>query len=334
MKGSVELASFESSVLKNNPLGDPFIRQFPVYLPPSYDGKKSFPVIYLLAGFASTGISFLNFRFGRPTLPEQIDRLIVSEGMNEAIVVMPDCMTKFGGSQYLNSPAFGNYEDYLINELIPWIDRSFKTRPEARAVAGKSSGGFGALHLCMNHPGVFQALACHSGDMNFELCYAPDFPHVCRVLENYDYRIRNFYKAYDEALKKPKHAFGVINIVGMAAAYSPDATKSFPENIRLPFDLKTCERKQHIWQEWLSKDPLHQIEDSKKQSALKSMRGIFIDCGTEDEFNLQFGARVFCRKLSKYGITFTYEEFPDNHMDTSYRYDVSLPKLVASSMLS
>ncbi len=328
MDGNIELQTFESQVLKKNPLGDPYLRTFPVYLPPSYQTNRSFPVIYLLAGFASTGLSYLNYKFGRPTLPQQIDHLIETGQMPETIVVMPDCMTRFGGSQYLNSDAFGHYEDYLISELMPWIDNSYNTMPDKRIVAGKSSGGFGALNLAMNHPGVFNALACHSGDMNFELCYAPDFPQVSRVLESYNYSVSEFYTAYDKALKKPNHAFGVINIVGMSAAYSPDSSKSFPENTALPFELRTCRRKDDIWQKWLSKDPLVQVETPQKQDALRQLDAIFIDCGNQDEFNLQFGARQFSDKLKSYGIKHTYEEFPDNHMDTSYRYDVSLPWLL------
>lgn len=334
MKGRVERQTITSKILKSNPLGDPAEREFPVYLPPSYDGKKQFPVIYLLAGFASTGVSFLNYKFGRLTLPEQIDELIVSGKMPEAIVVMPDCMTRFGGSQYLNSSAFGNYEDYLIEELLPWVEQTYCTLSNKRIVAGKSSGGFGALHLAMNHPGIFSAAASHSGDMNFQLCYAPDFPHVSRVLEPFNYDLKAFFNNYQQAKKKPGNAFGVINIVGMAAAYSPDPSKAYPENVELPFDLYTLERKNAIWEKWLAKDPLVQIETPGKQKALKALDCLFIDCGAQDEFNLQFGARQFCNKLKAFGIEHTYEEFPDNHMDTSYRYDVSLPKLLLNTLNS
>jgi enterochelin esterase family protein len=104
MFGRVQVETVGSIVLKDNPLGDPRVRQVPVYLPPSY-GKtgRSFPVIYCLASFGSTGRSFLNFHPWRESLPERFDRLINEGRAAECVLIMPDCFTSFGGSQYLDS---------------------------------------------------------------------------------------------------------------------------------------------------------------------------------------------------------------------------------------
>jgi hypothetical protein len=63
---------------------------------------------------------------------------------------------------------------------------------------------------------------------------------------------------------------------------------------------------------------------------LKKLKLIFIDCGTTDEFNLHWGARMLHSKLIKSNIKHIYEEFDDGHMSISYRYDVSLPKIYSS----
>ncbi|NHQ60517.1 esterase family protein [Chlorobium sp. BLA1] len=318
--------------LRGNPLGDPAERRIPVYLPPSYDDKKRFPVIYLLAGFASTGQSFMNYSFGRQTVPEMANSLITGGNMAECIIVMPDCMTRYGGSQYVNSAATGRYETYLVDDVISTIDSTLCTLAERkhRAVAGKSSGGFGALRLAMRHPERFAAAACHSGDMGFELCYKPNFPAAARVLEQYRGSIPDFLLAYESALKKPQREFTLLDIIGMAAAYSPDASKEAPENIRLPFNPHTCEPIEDVWQEWLAFDPVEMIEREEYREALRSLNTLFLDCGTLDEYNLQFGHRIFSAKATTYAINHHYEEFMDSHSNTSYRYAVSLPLLAAA----
>ncbi len=315
--------------LAGNPLDDPSERRIPVYLPPSYDGKKRFPVIYLLAGFASTGASFMNFSFGRQSVPEMAAALIAEGKMQETIMVMPDCMTRYGGSQYVDSAATGNYETYLVDELVPCIDRTLCTLAarEHRALAGKSSGGFGALRLAMKHPDQFAAIACHSGDMCFELCYKPNFPAAAKILEHYQGSIANFLGAYENALKKPQKEFALLDLIAMAAAYSPDSRKVAPENMRLPFNPYTCEPISEIWNEWLSFDPVEMIEHEEYRDALRSLDLLFLDCGTLDEYNLQFGNRIFSAKAKRYAIAHRYEEFMDSHSNTSYRFNVSLPAL-------
>ena len=320
------------TTLRGNPLGDPAERRVPVFLPPSYDGRRAFPVIYLLAGFASTGRSFLNYSFGRPSVPEMAEAMMAEGSMAETIIVMPDCMTGYGGSQYVDSAATGRYESYLLDELIPFIDGTLCTlgdRPH-RAVAGKSSGGFGALRLAMRRPELFSAVACHSGDMGFELCYKPNFPAAAKVLAGYDGDIRAFLAAYQSALKKPQREFPLLDIVAMSAAYSPDPEGDAPGNVRLPFNPRTCQTLEAVWQEWLGFDPVMMIEEERYQEALRSLELLFLDCGTLDEYNLQFSNRIFSAKAERFGIAHRYEEFMDTHSDTAYRYRVSLPALSAA----
>ncbi|NTU52852.1 MAG: esterase family protein [Chlorobiaceae bacterium] len=325
----VVFEAIDSPVLENNPLGDPSRRHIPVYLPPSYDDTKRFPVIYLLAGFASTGMSFLNYGFGRQTVPEMLDALIVQGAMPETIVVMPDCMNRYGGSQYVDSTATGAYETYLTGELIPCIDRRFRTLPSSRhrAVAGKSSGGFGALRLGMRHPELFSAVACHSGDMDFDLCYRPNFPAAARILEKHDGDIATFFNRWETLDKKPRGEFALLDCMAMAAAYSPDPSRPAPGNMRLPFEPRTCQLIPDVWEQWKGFDPLTMLEEPRYQEALGSLGLLLLDCGALDEYHLQFGHRRFSDMACRAGIQHRYEEFPDTHTDTSYRYRISLPLL-------
>ncbi len=319
----------KGDTLRHNPLGDPHERHVPVFLPPSYGGSRRFPVIYLLAGFASTGQSFLNYRFGRKTLPEQLAELMERGKMREVIVVMPDCMTRYGGSQYVDSAATGNYETYLCRELIPAIDQSLCTLPQQRhrAVAGKSSGGFGALRLAMRHPDLFSAMACHSGDMHFELSYRSSFPAAARSLAKYTGGTKEFLEKWEQAHKPVSSDFPLLDIMAMAACYSPDPSKAPPENMRFPFDPRTLDIIPEVWEEWLAFDPLVMLRNNDYAAALGNLRLLYLDCGSLDEYNLQFGHRKFSAQLEERGIAHTYEEFPDTHADTSYRYATSLPKL-------
>src|SRR4051812_9723383 len=143
---TVELPELPSAVLADNPLGDPATRAVPIILPPGYaTSTRRYPVIVVLAGFTGKGLSLLNEDPWQPNLAERLDRLYAG-GMPHVIIVLPDCFTRYGGSQYLNSGATGRYEDYLLAEVIPFVDAHYRTipTPERRAVAGKSSGGYGA----------------------------------------------------------------------------------------------------------------------------------------------------------------------------------------------
>ena len=324
-RGRVEMVLFESDVLRGNPAGDPHERRIPVYLPPSYDREpaRRFPLLFVLTGFSGRGRMLLNDNPWSPSLDDRCDALIAA-GMPEMIVVMPDCYTRFGGSQYLDSAATGRYETHLIEELVPWADRAYRTLAarEHRGVAGKSSGGFGALLLGMRHPDVFGALACHSGDMLFEYCYQVDFPQACSVLQAAG-GVRRFLDAFATKPQKGKDDFLTLNIVGMAACYSPDPAAEL--GVALPFDLTTGLPRADVFARWLAFDPLRMLPTHA--DALRSLRLLYLDCGTQDEFHLQHGMRAFTAELARLEIAHRYEEYAAGHMNVSYRYDQSLPAL-------
>lgn len=317
LEGTVKLLKHQSEVLKNNPLGDKSEREIYVYLPPEYDGEKRFPVVYCLTGFTGRGKMFLNDSAFTPNLAQRMDKLIDSGIAKQMILVMPDCFTHFGGSQYLNSTATGNYEDYLTQELVEFIDENLATIPDknSRAVMGKSSGGYGAMICGMRHSDTFGLICSTSGDAYFDLCYLPDFAKAFRAIKGNPKRLLE--KFWDENEKKGKHDFDGLNIIGMSACYSPNGSE-----FDLPFDLQTGEIRDDIWQKWLKHDPVRLVENHIEN--LKSLKLLYIDAGTRDEFNLDVGAKIFCERLKKHDIPHIHEEFDDGHFNISYRQNRSL----------
>jgi S-formylglutathione hydrolase FrmB len=324
--GKVVLETINSRALEGNALADPATRHVPGYLPPGYESSdQRFPTLYLLAGFTGSGRSFLNFQAFGETIPEKLDRLIASGAMGEMIVVMPDCFTRLGGSQYINSEATGNYEDHLVEEIIPQIDARYRTLAlrQHRGIVGKSSGGYGALVQGMRHPDLFGAVASHAGDCAFELCYLPDFAKFVAELSHHG-TIEAFLEHFAAAKAPDNKSIMMMNVLAMAAAYSPNSSRS-PVRADFPFDLETAELVPEVWERWLAWDPVRMV--SHHGGALSDMQLIYLDAGLSDEFHLQLGARILSRRLTEAGIVHFREEFEGGHFNINHRYDVSFPKL-------
>jgi enterochelin esterase family protein len=330
MRGTIVRPVLESRVLAGNALGDPTDRVTPVYVPPSYDEQpaRRYPVIFAITGFTGTGRMLLNESFLDEDLGTRLDRLIDDGEMGEAIVVMPDCITRYGGSQYVNSAATGSYATYLAEEVVAWADRSFRTIPirEARGVFGKSSGGFGSIRMALDFPDVFSAFACHSGDMAFEYCYQPEFPQLVRYLSSQDITPRQFLDTFRSVTDRSSGFHATLDALAMASCYSPDASSEL--GFRLPFDWQTGEIVPDVWARWLSHDPVRMIPERIER--LRRMNLIYLDCGRKDEFSLDIGARIAAKRMRDAGLDVMHEEFDAGHMNIPFRYDRSLPLLTGA----
>ncbi len=320
-RGSVVVEHIDSEVLEGNPLGDPTERDIHVYLPPGYKGQP-LPVVYGVVGYTGSGGSLFNIDPLVEPLHQRMDRLIRTQRCGPMVIACPDCFTRVGGNQYINSTATGRYEDFLLREVIPFVEEKYPAT--ARAVWGKSSGGYGSMVQGMRHPEVFSALADHSGDAAFEWCYLPDFPKALDAFR----KARGPKKWLDQYWKGPNRRkseqYPVLNTIGMAAHYSPNSRSPYM-GIDFPFDLDTGEFKPRVWARWRNWDPVNMI--SRYARNLKRHRLVYIDCGTKDEFNLHWGARLLHDRLMLNGVKHFYEEFEDGHLNIPYRYDRSLPML-------
>ena len=328
LAGSFDEHWFTSRALEDNPLGDPHVRPLWVYLPPGYDGDgaRRYPTIYMIQGLTGQLDMWRNRSPMRRTFPELADRLFAGGQVPPCILVWVDCWTSLGGSQYLDSPATGRYHTYLCQEIVPWVDEHYRTAPqrEHRGIAGKSSGGYGAMITPMLRPDLFSGLATHAGDALFATCYLPDFRTSVRALrDHYDGSFDRFWRDF-----RGRAAFSrewddtLLNDWCMAACYSadPDGT------VRLPYDPVTGELVPEVWQRWLARDPVEMVPGHV--DALRSMRAIYIDAGKRDEWYLDVGAEAFRRALERIGVTDVYFElFDAGHMDIDYRYPISLEYL-------
>ena len=180
--GLIHRISVDSAVLRGNLLGDPAVRAVDVYIPAGHTGS-SLPLLVDLVGFTGSGLSHTNWVGFRENVPERLDRLIGEGRMPPVVVAFPDCFTRVGGNQYINSAAVGRWEDYLLDEMVPAVESRFGCGGTGRrGVFGKSSGGYGALVHALRHAEFWAAAACHSGDMGFEWCYLPEMPIVLQGL--------------------------------------------------------------------------------------------------------------------------------------------------------
>jgi enterochelin esterase family protein len=329
----VEIFSHESRLLADNPLKDAATREVAVYLPPSYDGTRRFPLVLFLPGFTGSGMQLLNRAPWSVPLDRRLDALFRSGRGREAIVLLPDCFTRYGGSQYLDSPAIGRYQSYLTEELIPLVDQKFRTIPkrEGRAVIGKSSGGYGALVLGMKRPDLFAAIGSHAGDSAFELSYLRELPRTLLVLERRG-GVAGFLRWFDDLPQKSSAAIEVMSNLCCAAAWSPSAEGPYGYGVGfdLPFNPVTGALIPAIWSRWLAWDPVRMLGDPRHLDALRSLGAIFLDAGLSDEYNLQLGTRQICAQLAAASIPFIHEEFDGGHMNTAFRYDRSFAHLTAA----
>ncbi len=323
--GRFEETIFESECLRGNPLGDPHVRPLWVYLPPGYDDEpdRRYASIYMIQGLTGQLDMWRNRVAFRRNFPELADDLFATGDAPPCILVWVDCWTSLGGSQFLDSPGTGRYHTYLCDEVVPWIDGRYRTVAEAanRGIAGKSSGGYGAMVTPMLRPDVFGGLATHAGDALFEACYLPEFRESARALrDEYEGSYERFWENFRSrpALTKASDSV-LLNSWCMAACYSTDEDGT----VRLPFDVDTGELDPDVWERWLAMDPVRMVPE--RAEAVRSLRAVYIDSGNKDEWYLDLGAEAFRRALADVGVTDVHFELVDaGHMGIEYRYPLSL----------
>jgi hypothetical protein len=333
LRGSLDRLLVQSELLRGNPLGDPDTRPLYVYRAPGVtaDGGpdgRAVPSVYWLQGFIGQ-VDMLTSRSGlEPTFVERLDEMFARGDCPPAIVVMIDAWTSRGGSQYLNSSSTGPYQDYLCDEIVPFVDARYPTLADRdhRGLAGKSSGGYGAMVVPMMRPEVFGALASHAGDALFECSLLPEFPQVVRALRD---RFENSWEVLRRRMAEaPAFDYGrfgtAFEIYGYACCYTPDADR--PGEGLVPFELGTGRLIEDVWERWLALDPVRMAPAHAAQ--LRSMRRIYLDAGRSDEAFLDLGARAFSEVLESLEVGHTIELFDGRHGGIGWRYPGSIAELV------
>jgi S-formylglutathione hydrolase FrmB len=300
---NVQLVKFESRALSGSLLGEPSTREIAVGLPPSYntDRKRRYPVVYLLHGLRKRSDGHLETSYMFPALMNEM-----KEGkLGEMILVAIDGSTRLGGSYYTNSPATGNFEDYIVKEIVLLVDSVFRTRAmrEWRAIAGFSMGGFGALKIAMKHPAMFSQVGSLSGSpmsMRFRK------PIYRRALLN-QRRPATLEQLLEEVTYE--NSWSLAAAYAKAAVFSPNPDRP-PLYLDLPFEDGGSDDDDETWQRWLAEDPLSLVPQYQKN--LRALDQIYMDHG-DDETTL--GTEDFDRELVRYSIGHNHYIYRGDHVD-------------------
>jgi enterochelin esterase family protein len=316
-------------MLAGNLLGDPSERDLLVYLPPDYDtSQRRYPVVTLLPGFAATHRSMVAWTPWKRSTIEALDDQIVRGECPPTIVAMPDSTTRFGGSQFLDSPVTGQHQSYLAEEIVAHVDTTFRTIADSsgRAVAGRSSGGFGALRLATDRPGVFSAIGAHAADASFDVTMRPMLTHAAIAIGRAG-GVEAFARRVTDGGPRDAMEFDAIFTLAASTAYAPEPDAPYP-HCAWPVDPQTGRIDEAVFDRWRAHDPLIRIAAS--HDALGALRYAIVDAGDRDEHGLQLAARELASALRGAGVNVEHEEFEGGHRGTSWRYSLTLPKLVAT----
>ena len=219
-RGEVVHLSVASEALRGNLLGDPAERTVALYLPEGYgETDADYPLFVGLAGFTGSGMKMLAWQSFGESVPQRLDRLLERGRMGPVIAAFPDGFTSLGGNQYVDSPTLGRWERFLLDEMIPAIESRYRVRGGARhrAVFGKSSGGYGALVQGLRHGDHWGAVACHSGDINFELAYGRDWPRALDLLARHEGGVAGFLRHVEAADRIGGEEMHTLMLLAMAA---------------------------------------------------------------------------------------------------------------------
>jgi len=319
-QGTLQESIVPGPSLEGNLLGDPATRNLIVYLPPGYDSSnESYPVVYLLhtggaterffpynefpPSFEATGMFTKPQDFPQNGFAGMIDSLLDVGDLQPMIIVMPNINTVYGGSFGINSALNGNYEDYIVQDIVSYVDSNFRTLAgsENRAIAGHCMGGFAAMYLSMKHPDVFGLVASHSSEFCIDALARASQPFL---------KAENPEGITGPDPTKPFTSFMYL----FSAAYSPNLANP-PYYIDIPFD-DTCAIREDILLKWAAYDPIQLFPTHVP--ALQSMKGIYLDVGDKDELQSSYFMSPFSGALSTVGIPHSFEIFDGMHYANLY----------------
>ena len=231
-RGVIHRIEVPGPSLVGNRMGDSPTRLVSIYLPPSYSThpRRRYPVVYLLHGFGADDRAFIAGAYQNLNIRVSMDSLVRAGLVREMIVVTPNARNRFDGSFYANSPATGKWEDFIVRDLISYVDSHYRTIPrrDSRGIAGHSMGGYGALMLAAKHPELFSAVYALSpyGLSKEDALSSRTFPAWAAAVAMRD----------TGDIKKAR--FNANLLTAQAALYSPDTTRP-PFFIDFPFWMKS-----------------------------------------------------------------------------------------------
>ncbi|RPJ27605.1 MAG: alpha/beta hydrolase [Chloroflexi bacterium] len=308
---SMNMLEIPAPSLSNNLIGEPTERTIYIYLPPSYNtSDKYYPVVYYLPGY--TDSTMIGVR-----LPGDLDSLIESEKVKEMIIVVAGGNNRLGGGFYVNSPVTGNWEDFIVKDVVEYIDSHFRTLPQAesRGISGHSMGGFGSLNIAMRHPDVFGAVYSLSPglfDENGleESLFAREVTIKSFIGYENNLAALPLEEAAGRMLSSPDR-FGLA--YGYAFAPNPDRHPPYFDYPYSEVDGQLV-RDEVVWKKWESGFGGIADEAVQYKDNLLKLKGIVVDYGTADENRwIPKGCVYYGEQLSAAGIPVKLESYNGNH---------------------
>ena len=302
----LEVLEVRSVKLKANPLGDPAVRRVAVLVPDATKRDAPLPLVIYLPGWGGSSEDVI--AQGGGWLARAVDRM-AGAGLAVRIAVV-DGRSRYGGSQFLNSGATGEYADYVAEEIAPAVEARYALAKEAafpRIIAGHSSGGYGALMLAMSRHAQFAAVVALSPDSDFEVTHKPivSQPSVRAVTAA---ELESAMAAGEKA-RLPGDGLARM-VMGLCANYAPVAGK--PGRFEWLYDERGKFRAE-AWQRWLDLDPLHVVR--RRADAFAPVQRIYLDGAEHDEFGANIGARKIHDVLRERKSPVTFYESPGHHSD-------------------
>lgn len=303
-QGTLVTDSVSSPALASNVVGEKQTRQVLVYLPPSYrrNPARRYPVLYLLHGATSLPIEWVDGSYQGLDLRVAMDSLIAAAAIPEFIVVMPDANNVIQASFYSNSPATGNWKDFVVRDLVRYIDGHYRTEANAsrRALVGHSMGGFGAFTIGFDHPALFG------------LVYA-----VSPCCIGFVGRLAESSPAWRtlSTIKRWQDAPGQVGIfLGIASALDGSATdpRLFAE---LPFSARadgSIVPNAAVQSRWLARMPPARASAMARRGDRQPV--ILIEAGSEER-DILAGIQLLRSRLDSLGIRYADTTFLGGHID-------------------
>jgi len=309
---SLDMVEIPAPSLENNLVGEPTERTITVYLPPSYNmPDRRFPVVYYLPGYGDSGI----FGFG---LPGSMDSLIEEGKVNEMIVVVANGTSRMGGSFYANSPVTGNWEDFIAEDVVGYVDSHFRTmaQPESRGLTGHSMGGFGALNIAMHRPDVFGAVYSMSPGLFDEngLAESQMFAYESLIRDFIEFESGLSALSLEDAKRRMRGSPQQFAIsYGYAFAPNPDRHPPYYDYPFTEVDGQLV-RDDEVWSEWEGGYGGIADEAIQYKDNLLKLKGIVVDYGEHDEYSwIPKGSVYFGEQLAAAGIPVKVEAYNGSH---------------------
>ena len=299
----MEVITLESRALKNNPLHDPSARPVPMFLPAQATNGARLPVVYYLPGYGNSADKFI----ANSNVWLKFTQKIADE-ITPMMLVIVDGKTRWGGSQYLNSDAQGNYADFACDEIIPAVEARHPAPASGvrRIIAGHSSGGFGALRLGSARQKLFDAVIAMSPDSDFQNSHRP----LVTVAAVTNVPLAEIKKIASGKSPLPKNG-DLTYAIGLSAAYAPRGFFHRGEFEWL-YDAHGNFREE-VWRRWLANDPLTIVR--KNPHAFAAGQAVYLEGAAQDEYSANIGARKIFEVLQARPSRTTFYEPPGHHSD-------------------